>query len=82
MSLRGGADGMTFLRRLLDEAPQLLSPGGALIMECAEDQAEPLRRMAGEAPWTRHSTIYHDLAGRPRGLFIEKVSDTLALKSV
>lgn len=72
MSLRGGSDGMTFHRRLLAEAAQLLSPGGALVMECAEAQARPLYAMAEAVPWAKSAAIYHDLAGRPRGLRIER----------
>jgi release factor glutamine methyltransferase len=43
MSLDGGADGMMFHRRLIEDAPRLLTAGGALCMECAEDQARATR---------------------------------------
>ncbi len=70
-SLDGGPDGMMFHRRTLADAPRLLSAGGALLMECAEGQALPLRQMGQALPWTKAVRIYEDLAGRPRGLFIE-----------
>ena len=71
MSLNGGRDGMTFHRRLLADAGQLLSTGGALLMECAEGQALPLQQMGRALPWVKTARIYEDLAGRPRGLFID-----------
>ena len=74
LSLRGGPDGMAFHRRLLAEAPQLLAPGGALLMECAEAQARLLQDMVTTASWAKTATMYHDLAGRPRGLFIESAT--------
>ena len=71
LSLDGGADGMALHRRLLADAPRLLAPQAALGMECAEDQAGPLRALADATPWAARTELYHDLAGRPRGLFIE-----------
>ncbi len=71
VSLDGGADGMVFHRRLLAEAPRLLSDGGALGMECAESQAEPLAEAAQQAGWARQIRILHDVAGRPRGVWID-----------
>jgi release factor glutamine methyltransferase len=71
MSLDGGVDGMAFHRRLIAEAPRLLARGGALAFECAEDQAGELERLATTQPWVRRVRIFEDLAGRPRGLWIE-----------
>lgn len=71
LSLNGGRDGMAFHRRLLADAEQRLPAGGALLMECAEGQALPLQQMGQALPWTKAVRIYEDLAGRPRGLFIE-----------
>lgn len=68
LSLNGGRDGMAFHRRLLADAGQLLSAGGALLMECAEGQALPLQQMGQALPWAKAVRIYEDLAGRPRGL--------------
>jgi len=72
MSLDGGGDGMMFHRRLFAEAARLLSPDGVLGFECAETQAHPLASFASRQPWVKRVEIVEDLAGRPRGLFIEK----------
>ncbi|MBI4322936.1 MAG: peptide chain release factor N(5)-glutamine methyltransferase [Candidatus Omnitrophica bacterium] len=71
LSLNGGRDGMAFHRRVLADAGQLLSAGGALLMECAEEQAAILQRLAEAQPWVKRVRIFDDLAARPRGLRIE-----------
>ncbi|PVZ14821.1 putative protein N(5)-glutamine methyltransferase [Actinomycetospora cinnamomea] len=40
-ALDGGGDGLDVVRRLADQAPAWLRPGGWLLIECAEHQAEP-----------------------------------------
>ncbi len=72
LSLDGGPDGMQWHRRLLEDAPRLLAPGGALGMECAEDQAQRLAVLARSQPWAARTQVYHDLTGRPRGLWIDR----------
>ena len=71
LSLDGGVDGMAYHRRLLADAPRLLTRGGTLCMECAESQARPLAEEARRAPWVKGMRVLDDLAGRPRGLWIE-----------
>ena len=39
LALDGGADGLDLVRRLVAEAPALLVPGGALVLEIGEGQA-------------------------------------------
>ena len=70
-SLDGGPDGMRFHRRLIAEIPRLLARGGAVFVECAETQAETLRRFVLAQPWAKRVRIVEDLAGRPRGLSVE-----------
>lgn len=74
MSVDGGADGMVFHRRLLDEAPRLLASGGILGFECAEDQTEVLADCVRLLPWVNDVQVFEDLAGRPRGLWIRKTT--------
>lgn len=71
VALDGGPDGMAFHRRLIAEAPRLLARGGALCVECAEAQARPLVRLVSAQGWVKHARVIEDLAGRPRGLWIE-----------
>lgn len=74
MSLDGGVDGMRFHRRLIEEAPRLLAAGGALCMECAEDQAERLSSGLSQETWTHTVRVIDDLAQRPRGVWAERRS--------
>ncbi|MCJ7544254.1 MAG: peptide chain release factor N(5)-glutamine methyltransferase [Phycisphaerae bacterium] len=39
-AIHGGADGLDFLRRLIADAPPMLSPGGAMILEFGFTQAD------------------------------------------
>lgn len=73
MSLDGGPDGLTFVRRLLDEVPRLLRAGGALVLECAEDHANALAAAAQRLSWVRCSRVLRDLAGRPRVVRIDRL---------
>ncbi|MBI4340833.1 MAG: peptide chain release factor N(5)-glutamine methyltransferase [Candidatus Omnitrophica bacterium] len=72
LSLDGGADGLRELRRLLAEAPRMLDAGGVLVMECAEEQGSVLQREAQAQPWAASVDGVRDLAGRSRGLIIER----------
>ncbi|QDV38051.1 peptide chain release factor N(5)-glutamine methyltransferase [Tautonia plasticadhaerens] len=46
LALDGGADGLDFHRRILDEARLLLSPGGRVFLEHEHDQGESAVRVA------------------------------------
>jgi release factor glutamine methyltransferase len=45
-ALDGGPDGLAVLRRLVPSAADLLAPGGWMVLELGERQADPVRRMA------------------------------------
>lgn len=67
-ALEAGEDGMRDLRGVVRDAFRSLVPGGLLGVECAPDQAEALLSQAGaEGAFTR-GRIFHDLAGRARGI--------------
>lgn len=62
MALDGGADGLDFYRRIAQEAPHRLRPGGTLLMEVGFDQAESvmaLCRTAGLMPVGIHEDYQH-----------------------
>jgi release factor glutamine methyltransferase len=40
VAVHGGADGLDFLRRLIADAPAVLAPGGALVLEFGFAQAD------------------------------------------
>jgi len=48
LALAAGEDGLVYHRRLLQETPALLRPGGFLIMEMGYGQAEAVTRLARE----------------------------------
>lgn len=71
-ALDGGADGLDFYRCLLQEAPDLLEPGGFLAVEVGIGQAQVLVEMAKVmTPWGR-SEIIKDLAGIERVVVLWK----------
>jgi release factor glutamine methyltransferase len=72
MSLDGGPDGLAFYPRLLADAGRLLAPGGALVLECAEDQVDVILDMARQHEWVERLRPFNDLADRPRGIVIER----------
>ncbi|MGI6687919.1 MAG: peptide chain release factor N(5)-glutamine methyltransferase [Christensenellales bacterium] len=64
MALDGGEDGLRFYRAILAQAPHFLIPGGWLMVEVGDGQAEALSGLLppGFTPWR----ITHDLSGLPR----------------
>jgi release factor glutamine methyltransferase len=64
-ALDGGPDGMAVHRRLIARAPRVLKPGGWLLMEMGEGQAEPLRACA-EANGFERIEVRKDLCGVER----------------
>jgi release factor glutamine methyltransferase len=70
--LDGGPDGMGFHRALFRDAPRLLARGGAVCVECAEPQAPALESFVRTQSWVSRVWIFDDLAGRPRGLCVQR----------
>ena len=69
----GGPDGLTIVRRVLDEARAVLRPGGALLLELGGDQPAAL---AGELDRLgyRDVTLLHDEEGDVRGIEVTRAS--------
>lgn len=65
IALDGGDDGMDFYRRICENAPGYLVPGGRLIMEFDDSQAEPVGEMMRQAGFT-DIEVHRDLAGLRR----------------
>ena len=65
LALDGGADGLDLVRRLVADAPALLSPGGVLALEIGAGQAEATRALLQAAGFTDVQTR-KDLAGIER----------------
>ena len=77
-SLDGGEDGLRDIRRILAQAPMRVRSGGLIMLECGEDQVARLMNDAAVAPWVHRAEALHDLAGRPRGILIERTADLLS----
>ena len=65
LALDGGPDGLLLVRRLVAAAPALLAPGGALVLEIGEGQADATAALLGEAGFTDVQKK-RDLAGIDR----------------
>ena len=64
MALDGGEDGLIFYREIANGWIDRLGTGGAIAVECAEDQTEDIIRMFSEK--TKYAEAFNDLSGLPR----------------
>jgi release factor glutamine methyltransferase len=71
IALSPGPDGLSVIRRLLDEAPGFLKDHGHLIMEIGFDQGEAVRELIDERVW-QLLEIRPDLQGIPRIVILVK----------
>lgn len=71
MALTSGADGLSIIRRLLDEAPAFLLDRGYLAMEIGYDQREAVERLIDPNVW-KLVDIRDDLQGIPRIVVLRK----------
>lgn len=66
IALDGGEDGLCIIRRLISEAPAVLTPGGKLLMEVgASQRAKVEELLKGNAAWVEWGW-YYDLGARSR----------------
>lgn len=71
LALDGGPDGLDLIRRLLDQAPTHLCPGGAILVEIGATQGPAAARLARQAFSTADVTVQADLGGRDRVLYLQ-----------
>ena len=71
LALRGGADGLTFYRRIAQQAPKYLAKGGQLALEIGYEQGEAVCRLLAEQGFDRIE-LAKDYAGLDRMVFAEK----------
>ena len=72
LALAGGRDGMDVHRRLLQQAPAYLKPGGVLLMEVGMGQAAAVCRQAEASGWFRTASVLRDQGGIDRVVCFEK----------
>jgi len=65
-ALFAGSDGLQVIRRLIAEAPQRLCPGGKLVFEIGQGQAQAVEALLRQSPHLTFLTIAPDLRGIPR----------------
>jgi release factor glutamine methyltransferase len=73
-ALFGGADGLSFYRRLLVEAFGVVRPGGFLVCEIGYSQLDPIAELVAASRW-QLVEIIHDLQGIARTLVIRKSAE-------
>lgn len=67
-ALRGGADGLKFVRPLIENAPALIRPHGLLLIEIAAVTAPEVLALANAHPLLENARIENDLEGHQRVL--------------
>lgn len=70
-ALDGGPDGLTVIRRLLEEAPDFLLAHGHLVFEIGFDQHEAITNLIDRAVW-KLIEVRKDLQGIPRTVVLQK----------
>ena len=73
-ALLSGAEGLDAIRRLLDQAARRLAPGGLLLIEIGERQANAAQTYAQAAFPDASIRIVPDLAGKDRVLEVQVIS--------
>ena len=73
IALSPGLDGLAIIRRLIQEAPDLLKPHGYLLLEIGFDQAAAVERLIDRNIW-KLLDIYPDLQGILRIVALQKLS--------
>ena len=74
LALDGGKDGLDFYRRLLQDCPVQLRPGGWLVMEVGSTQSEAVMRMAKSQDNLSECRLSYDYAGLPRVVSVRRHS--------
>ena len=71
MALSPGVDGLSMIRRLLQDAPAFLKQNGHMIMEIGFDQGEAVQSLVDNRVW-RLVELRPDLQGIPRIVVLQK----------
>ena len=72
IALRGGPDGMDFVRPLVEGGPAFIEPGGLMLIEVAAARAPDALALAEAHPDLTNARILKDSDGLPRVLVAEK----------
>lgn len=72
-ALRGGADGLKFLRPLIERGASLLDEPGQLVLEIAASQKQAVLELASKNPALAHAHVLADHERLPRVLVADRV---------
>jgi release factor glutamine methyltransferase len=72
VALSPGGDGLSVIRRLIDEGPAFTKPNGHMLMEIGFDQGEKVENLINASSWSLRE-IRPDLQGIPRIVVLRKV---------
>ncbi len=75
LALCGGPDGLEVIRRLVAEAPRWLAPGGALLFEFGDGQAQECLAILRASGAFGPGRIVRDLGGWPRAVLAHSAGD-------
>lgn len=76
LALRGGADGLDIVRRLIAESPTWLADGGALLLEIGDQQSDAVTQLFADADKYEPAQVVKDLGGHSRVVWARKKSTT------
>ena len=66
LALYGGPDGLSLVRKMLQQTEGKLSAGAPILLEIGSEQAEVLQAEAGNYPWLEFTGIHKDFCGNVR----------------
>lgn len=66
LALYGGPDGLSLVRKLLQQTEGKLNAGASILLEIGSEQAEVLKNEAANFPWLEFAGIYKDYCGNIR----------------
>lgn len=66
LALYGGPDGLSLVRKMLQQTEGKLNAGAPILLEIGSEQAEVLQAKAGNYPWLEFTGIHKDFCGNVR----------------
>jgi release factor glutamine methyltransferase len=72
LALRGGADGLDYVRRLLEGGPRLVKPDGLMLIEVADSRAGKARELVEAHANMTDVRVLKDFEGLPRVIIARK----------
>ena len=66
LALYGGPDGLTLVRKMLQQTEGRMSAGASILLEIGSEQAATLEAEAGNYPWLEFTGIHKDFCGNIR----------------